>query len=201
MANDLNNGAEKLIGRILSDAGAEAERIAREAEAEREKIKELAQRSIQQAAVEFEGKAKKTAEGILERSRTNAELDSRKYALAAKRELIDSVFEKALEELCSLDGEKRDDLIKRRAAAAAYGKEVIRPAQDDVERIKALLPDINAELAAMGKDPVSVGDAAPGIKGGFLLIGDGYEINCSFEAMLKELREETESSVAKLLFE
>ena len=46
MANDLNNGAEKLIGRILNDAGAEAERIAREAEAEREKIKELAQNGI-----------------------------------------------------------------------------------------------------------------------------------------------------------
>lgn len=201
MANDLNNGAERLIGRILNDAEAEAEKIAREAEAEREKIKELAQRSIQQAAVEFEGKAKNTAEGILERSRTNAELDSRKYALAAKRRLIDSVFEKALEELCGFEGEKRDALIKGRAAAAAYGKEVLCPATDDAERIKALLPEINAELAALGKDPVSLGDAASGIKGGFVLIGEGYEINCSFEAMLKDLREETESSVAKLLFE
>lgn len=201
MANDLNNGAERLIGRILNDAGAEAENIAREAAAEREKIKELAQRSVQEAALEFEDRAKKTAEGILERSRTNAELDSRKYALAAKRKVIDSAFEKALDDLCGLDGEKRDAIIRNRVCASAYGKEIIRPSQTDAERIAALLPDINADLAKTGREPVSVGDAASGIRGGFLLIGEGYEINCSFEAMLKDLREEEESSVAKLLFE
>lgn len=201
MANDLNNGAEKLVGRIIKDAEAQAADIAREAAAETEKIKELAGRSIREVTLEFEERAKNAAKGILERSRTNAELDSRKYALSAKRSVIDSAFDRALEELRALDGEKRDALIKARVISAAWGKEVIRPAGKDAERLRALLPAINAQLAKGGKEPLTLGDTAEDIKGGFLLIGEGYEINCSFEALLKDLREQEESSVAKLLFE
>lgn len=200
MANDLNNGAEKLVERILADARAEAEQAAAAAQAETEKIKELAVHDVQEAEQGFEARAKKAAEDILERSRTNAELDSRKYALRSKRAVMDEAFKAALDGLNALSGERRDGLLVALARENAMGGEAIAPAAADEARIKALLGDINAAVTADGRAPLTLGEKAASIGGGFLLLGKGYEMNCSFEAMLGDVREAEESSVAKILF-
>ena len=63
-----------------------------------------------------------------------------------------------------------------------------------------LLPAVNQTLAQGGKAPLTMGDSRPGIQGGFFLVGASYELNCSFEALLRDLRETEVSKVADLLF-
>ena len=58
---------------------------------------------------------------------------------------------------------------------------------------------INAALKEKGKAPLTIGEGAD-VDGGFLLRGKGYEMNCSFEAMLSDFRQAEESGVAKILF-
>ncbi|MDO5112577.1 MAG: V-type ATP synthase subunit E family protein, partial [Clostridia bacterium] len=137
---------------------------------------------------------------ILERSRTNAELDSRKYALKAKRDVVESAFTAAYDGLCALQGQERDSLLKAMAVREALGGETVAAAPGDVDAMKRLLGEINAELAKAHKAELKMGNAAENIGGGFLLQGEGFEKNCSFEAMLRDAREAEESKVAQILF-
>ncbi len=199
MANDLNKGAERLTARILEDARAEAAKSAQAAEAEANRIKELAAAEAEKVRAGIIAKAEDAARDILERSRTNAQLDARKFALSAKRQVLDEAFKGALDKLNALDGEVRDRFIQSLAVKAAHGGEALCPAKADAERAKKLIEAINAALAEKGKAPLTVGDEAD-VEGGFLLRGEGYEMNCSFEALLWDFRQAEESGVAKILF-
>ena len=89
-------------------------------------------------------------------------------------------------------------------AILAQGKEragaIQAEAQAEAARIAQLLPAVNQTLAQGGKAPLTMGDPRPGIQGGFFLVGASYELNCSFEALLRDLRETEVSKVADLLF-
>ena len=84
---------------------------------------------------------------------------------------------------------------------APRGGETLLPALADAQRAKALLGRINEALKGSGKEGLTVGNTSEQIGGGFLLTSKGYEMNCSFEAMLRDVREAEESNVAKILFE
>ncbi len=200
MANDLNNGAQRLVERILADAQADAQQIAQQAQAEQDKVKELADQQIKKLQLEQQQQAKKNAESIIERSRTNAQLAARKEALLAKRQLIQVAFDQAFEQLCALGGQQRQDLLRSLALGEAAGGETIAPAKADQENMEGLLAAINSALAKEGKAPVKLGQPAPDIQGGFLLLGKGFEKDCSFEAVLHSVREQEETKVAQILF-
>ena len=102
--------------------------------------------------------------------------------------------------MCALAGSERDQLLTAMAMREAVGGEKISPAKADAENIKRLLPAINEALKAKGTADISLGDTVENIGGGFLLIGSGFEKNCSFEAMLRDVREVEESKVAQILF-
>ncbi len=201
MANDLtNNGADRLLARIAEDAKAAAEEAGRAAEAECNKIKELALRDKAAAEKASAAAVEKAREAILSRSRTNAELDARKYALAAKRQVMDEAFRAAFAALCDLTGEARDALLRAAVLREAEGGESIAALEADAENMARLLPAINAELAGKGIAALSIGETQKRAGGGFVLMGKGYEKNCSFEAMLRDVRGTEESKVAQILF-
>ena len=61
--------------------------------------------------------------------------------------------------------------------------------------------DINEELQIKGKAGKLVPAKEPrDIHGGFILLAEGVEINCSFEALLTMKRDELEPKVAAVLF-
>lgn len=199
MANDINN-ADRLIERILSDAREDAEKTAGEAKEGMARVAELAGHDIWEIELDAKLKADKLRESILERSRTNAALDSRKYALTAKRNVVAEAFSAAARALLALSGAERDALLTSCALREAEGGETIRPARADYDAIKRLLPDINAGLAKNGRAALALGEACEA-EGGFSLVGGSYEKNCSFSAMLREVQEREESRVADILFE
>lgn len=81
MAQETNFGAEKLTSRIVEEAEAEAGRIIVEAEAKAGAISSQAEAEAERLNIEYAKKAEKAAADIIERSRTNGALDSRKTAL------------------------------------------------------------------------------------------------------------------------
>ncbi|MEG1547498.1 MAG: V-type ATP synthase subunit E family protein [Clostridia bacterium] len=199
MANDLNN-ADKLIERILADAHEEAEHTAQEAQESIQQVKELAGHDVWEILSEAQIRSKRLRDDILERSRTNAELDSRKYMLAAKRGVVEHVFSTAYEQMCALSGAERDALLTTCILAEADGGEAIIPSLADEAALSRLLDGINATLASNGKSALTLLSASGTFDAGFILRSRDYEKNCSFAAMLREMREHEESSVANILF-
>ena len=200
MANEINTGSEKLLTRILADAQADAENIARESAAEVEAILNQGEKNAAAERARAEEKAQKAAAEIRERCRTNAQLDARKYALAARRELIAEAFEKAYKKLCVLSGTERENLLRNRILAEAEGGEAVLCAASDRACIEKMLPALNAELKKSGRMPLTLAEENIPGDGGFLLRSRGYDKNCSFEAMLREVRAAEESRVAAILF-
>ena len=196
MAQETNFGAEKLTSRIVEEAEAEAGRIIVEAEAKAGAISSQAEAEAERLNIEYAKKAEKAAADIIERSRTNGALDSRKTALREKRRVLDAAFAQAEKQLCALEGEGRATLIARMIEENVKGGETLRPARPDRAAIAAMIDKLNPSLprpAALGED-IEAG-------GGFRLLGSGYETDCTFEALLRDFRERRESEAARVLFE
>ncbi len=200
MANN-NSGADALIGRILADAQAEADTALADADKEAERIALIAKDECFRTENETELRTKRLNDAAQEKSRTNAALDSRKYALKVKRALIDEAFALAAERMEQKSDAERSALIKALLIREAEGGEMIIPAVRDEANAKSVLAEVNAALAQSGRAPLTIAPADADITGGFILKAAGYEKNCSFAAVLREVRAAEESAVAGILFE
>ena len=200
MANN-NSGADALIGRILADAQAEADTALADADKEAERIALIAKDECFRTENETELKTKRLNDAAQEKSRTNAALDSRKYALKVKRALIDEAFALAAERMEQKSDAERSALIKALLIREAEGGETIIPAARDEANVKSVHAEVNAALAETGRAPLTIAPADADIPGGFILKAAGYEKNCSFAAVLREVRAAEESAVAGILFE
>ena len=196
----LPNSAQKLIDRIISEARDEAEAMLDAAAGEAERTLLVARDDIFKIDEEAELKAKQLREAELEKSRPNAALDSRKYALKTKRQLVDEAFALAADKLNAMEQAKRLELIKKLLLKEAEGGELIKPAKADRQLIASALDAVNAALKEAGKAALSMDNADAGIDGGFVLTANGYEKNCSFAALLRDVRAQEESAVAAILF-
>lgn len=200
MANN-NSGADALIGRILADAQAEADTALADADKEAERIALIAKDECFRTENETELRTKRLNDAAQEKSRTNAALDSRKYALKVKRVLIDEAFALAAERMEQKSDAERSALIKALLIREAEGGEMIIPAARDEANVKSVLAEANAALAQSGRAPLTIAPADADITGGFIRKAAGYEKNCSFAAVLREVRAAEESAVAGILFE
>mgnify|MGYP000659979616 CR=1 FL=1 len=193
MANN-NSGADALIGRILADAQAEADTALADADKEAERIALIAKDECFRTENETELRTKRLNDAAQEKSRTN-------YALQVKRALIDEAFALAAERMEQKSDAERSALIKALLIREAEGGETIIPAARDEANAKSVLAEVNAALAQSNRAPLTIAPADADITGGFILKAAGYEKNCSFAAVLREVRAAEESAVAGILFE
>ena len=78
--------------------------------------------------------------------------------------------------------------------AETEGGEAIVPAANDRKAIESIVADMPERKLKISKDNAS-------FEGGFLLLAEGYEKDCSFASLLKQIRGEEETNVFKLLFQ
>lgn len=199
MANDLKSGAEALLERIISAAEADAEKTRVEAEAQIRQIEALAEADAQKEFAEMEKRKQTLKASMLESGRLSAELDSRKYLLLKKRELIDKAFASADEKLKAVSGAEREALLEKLLECEADGGEKVRTSKSDAAAVEKLLPKVNKTLEARGLAPLSMGENAD-IENGFILVGASYEKDCTFAALLKNARDSLELGVSDILF-
>lgn len=187
------NGAEKLISSILEEARENASAIEWRSTEAIAAIKQKFERDCELVRNEFTKKANDARELTLKTARTNAELQGRKELLGLKRGVIDEAYASAYKKLCGLSGEKREALIKKLIARECEGSEVVCPSAKDRGIVEKLLP-------ACGISGLTLGETDGTISDGFTLKGNNYYKNCSFEALLAEVRTVTEAEVTKKLF-
>ena len=189
---DAANGADKLITSILEEAHKAAADMEKRAEERAQAIRRQLDEDMEGVREELSRKAELAREETLARAAVNSELAARKELLEKKRALIDEAYAKAMSGLSSLSGEKREGLMKKLLSRECAGGETVCPAEKDRKLIEKLIAESGLEL--------KLGESDPAIEDGFTVKGVNFVKDCSFAALMEEVKGETLSSVAKRLF-
>ena len=194
MATISISGTNKLAERIVADAQAEAKATLDESGAAVSAILAESEKAVAQQRAELNAKREAEKESILGGYRTRAALDGRKSALAKKRDVIDRAFTGAYQAMLALSSDQRKQICARLLRAETEGGETVVPAAKDRAVIESILASMPERKLTLAKENAS-------FDGGFLLLANGYEKDCSFASLLQMIRDEEETNVSKLLFD
>lgn len=186
---------EAIVEKILSDAGIRAESFVSEQKEKADDILAEAAEQCKSYIYTFQAETDKMVSDIESRAKTVAELDARKIMLAKKTELLDRVFNRAVEKLVELDRETARRLLLGMLGAAEDGDVITLGKRqqgcldkEDIER-----------LAAKKGISLALSDE-PGNFDGMILSGNGVDKNLTYGVEIALLRESIETEIAKEIF-
>ena len=192
---------------ILSLIREEALQAAESARAQAlERAKVIREESLRSSARMFESAkedAAHEAEQARDRLRRLRELEDRKYALSARRELIGKAFDEALRKLHVLGQGEMAELMLSLIAANAQGVESLQAGDiNDGFYTPAFIQRANQKLAELGR-PGRLKDAGGRAAGccGVVLASPESRTYCTVEALMESGREGLEQKAAALLFD
>jgi V/A-type H+-transporting ATPase subunit E len=188
-------GLEDIKKKIIEDAEAQETSIVKEAEQKALQIAEEKSTYAEKAKEQIISRAQEEAEVEKNRIITIEKLESRKKVLSAKQKVIEQVFSQSLDTLSTLDDYElfMENLI---CAVAHGGEEIILSPRDKNRLTKTFFDRINSKL----EKALKISEETKDIAGGFILRSGDIEINESFDAKMKILRDEMESQVAQIIF-
>ncbi|MFC1655514.1 V-type ATP synthase subunit E [Patescibacteria group bacterium] len=184
--NDILEQIKKETQEKLDKMSKEHAETVKKLEAEFEKMMKNAQE-------EMDGQVTANSEKILNKMATHAKMEAKNKLLKEKREVMDAIFDEALEALVSSSNYEKllTELLKHSAIKGDDVKVVPAKGKEDATR---------AALSASGKS-FQMSDKSTDIKGGFILVSEKIEIDNSFESILnKQLRDDLELEVAQTIF-
>ena len=194
MASVTISGTNKLAERIVLDAQEGARAVLAEAEAAAQVTRRESEKAVSARKAELASQKESAIKSLVGGYQTRAMLDAKKDALRKKRVVIDSAFSSAYEAMLSLDEQQRKSICANMLASQAEGGETVMPAAQDRAALAAL-------ISTMPEKKLTLASGTAAIDGGFILLGDGYEKDCSFRSLLSTVRDAEETAVYQLLFD
>lgn len=193
---------EKIIEKIEEEAREQAERILSEA---KDREREIIASSQKKAETIKEGILKKAQEKEQKRKESTlalAALEARKKVVEFKQSMLSKVYAQVLEDLARLTLENYQAWLENILLKNAAGDEEIITASSEKDKVtRDFIQRINKKLTAAGKKGnLILSDKKRDFRGGIILHRGKVEINYSFENLLKNSRDITESEVVKILF-
>lgn len=187
---------EAIIDKILSDANLKGDAIIGEANEKANEIISLAANQCKDYLYKSKTEIDRLTLEIDERSRSVAELDARKLMLAAKAQVLDSVYAKTLEKLRNLDKEQYSALIFSMLENAKDGDVVtVSEREKDIVTKESL-----ADFAKKKGISLTLADKFGDFDGGVIISENGVDNNFTLEVEVALLREQTETKIAKEIF-
>lgn len=195
-------GIASIKERILEDAHQKVDEIQKSAQEKADGIRVQADKQAQRILENAKNDAQYECEEHKRRLITIAQLDLKKQALETKQDMIEKTFENVLDKLCKLPLDQYKAVITDMLLDVCDGKEQVVFSNIDKERLgKSFINTVNNKLIQEGKNgKLSISDEVHSFKGGFILKGEGVEINSTFEFVLRTVRDDIESEVAGILF-
>ncbi len=197
------NNIESIVKKIADDAKLSAEQKIAEAQQEAQQIVSDYQAQADKIMQDAQAQAQKQASVIAERVESQSGLIRRNLMLQYKREAIEQAFQKSLEVLCAQDADKQVTLLSD--AAVKYlsaDAKVILNEKDKAAFGEKLVSEISRKLQAANKNySVSLSADAGSMQGGMILAEGSIETNLSYEILVKNIRDELEGEVVKVLTE
>ena len=194
MASVTISGTNKLAERIVLDAQEGARVVLAEAEAAAQVTRRESEKAVSARKAELASQKESAIKSLVGGYQTRAMLDAKKDALRKKRVVIDSAFSSAYEAMLSLGEQQRKSICANMLASQAEGGETVMPAAQDRAALAAL-------ISTMPEKKLTLASGTAAIDGGFILLGDGYEKDCSFRSLLSTVRDAEETAVYQLLFD
>lgn len=194
---------KNLTEKILEEAKHKEKEIVTYAESEKEKILSSKIKEADDEKKLILLKAEEEAKTKKERIISSTTLKVRNEKLEIKQKLISEVFEKALEELCSMNSSRLKNFIKHTILDLDIeGDETIILNEDGKSKIDdKFVEDLNfIFLARNKKGELKVREENGNFKGGFIVEKNGVEINNTFESLMDSMKDELEYEVSKALF-
>lgn len=187
---------EAIVDKIISDAHLRAESIIGEANAKADEVISVAAEECKAYLYNFKAETDKMVFDVEARSKTVAELDAKKLALAAKTKVLDVVYERTLDNLRNLDKDTYSELIFAMLQNAKDGDVVtISKREKDIVTTESL-----AQFAKEKGISLTLSDKLGDFDGGVILSENGVDKNFTFEIEVALLKEQTEANVAKEIF-
>ena len=189
---------EKITSKILSEASELKEKTLKKTRAQSDAVLAEAEKKAQEMVEAGRKRGLEEKEKIISRRKSVADIDCRKVFLAKKQELIGQCFEKAVDNIISMEeaeyidlltalgtdsGMTAGQLIFNESERAAIGQKVVDALNSKVE-------GGNFELAEETRK----------LRGGYMLMCGQTFINNTIEALVEEARPELTAEVAKMMF-
>ena len=191
--------AQTIVERILSDARDDAAAALRDAQTRGQAMEAESDERIEEDRVKILARA--TAEGEEERANMlrMAQLEERKLDLAMKRQVLDEAFDAVVNQLAQLPDDMARDYLETLLLEAADGEcQIVTRPEDSRLYDEAFLNRVNGKLTHAH---VTLSPHTRPLPGGFVLVRDGVEINCAYDAVVREMRSRLEAGAAAALFE
>jgi len=185
---------ESITKRILKEAENYAAACKKEAEKAKSTAVKEAEDKVEGILADAKVRAEQDSKLLVARRESVAGLDARKMQLAAKQEMIDAGFARALEKLQNLDAKDYLKFIMSRLEEYKGQKGEILLNSADIKKIGESLAK---ELK--GTD-LTVSENAADIKGGFILKQGDISYNSSLEMLLEDEKEQMTAAIAAKLF-
>jgi V/A-type H+-transporting ATPase subunit E len=194
---------KNLSSKIIEDATIKAEAMLKEANDNGISIIASKVKSAKALELQLLEKAKIEASTAKQRIISSTKLTVRNEKLVAMQEIIDKVFQGALEKLLVIGDKEYLELIKSYLLSMpiAGNEELIIPAKFRTVFSDEYLSEINAALNASGKiGEMKLSSGERNVNSGFIVMKKGIEINNTIENLVNSLRDELEAEIVKELF-
>jgi V/A-type H+-transporting ATPase subunit E len=187
---------EKVAKKILDDAEKEREQTAQNAKAEVADIRKRHQEEFEKLTKKIETEVREALETGKKRILGMTKLSVRNELLVTRRQILDSLFDDALESLVNKPENEYLRLVTKLLSLTEVkdGELVLGHEEERIDQ--QFISKVNSELGANFVLSSEQGD----IKGGFILSRGQIEIDCSLDAIVNIGRERVELELSKLVF-
>lgn len=195
---------EKLKDRIIGEAKEKAEKIKNEAEQNAYEIENEAKKSAVEIIDNAKEKALKEGNNQKDRIKADSELEARNREIAVKQKVIDMVFDRAVYKISSMGKYEYTNFVKNLLLNnVETGDEEIIISEMDKSRLELdMIDEVNEYFLSINKKgnlTIKVDEDI--ISPGFILRGNGVEINCTIDSIVMSLRDRIDTEIANIIFD
>ncbi len=181
---------DKVMDEIISKAKADANTLKKEGKVEAITILKKAKANASEIEDDAVAYAKGVIEAMEKKELASAKLQCKRIDLDSRKDVIDKVFDKLREKVMMLDDKTKKNIYEKmikKAVSEMDGRYVYANAKD-----KSLVKSVAAGLEVKEED----------ILGGVIVEDNdqNVRIDCTFESVLEDVRDEYLKDVSKVLF-
>ena len=189
---------EKITSKILAEAQELKEQTLSQAATDSDAVLEEARKKAQEMVEDSKRRGLEEKDKIISRRKSVADIDCRKVFLAKKQELIGQCFEKAVEDIISMDEKKYIDLLTELGKSSGMTKGQLIFNEKEKESIGAKV--VLALNGAVAGGDFSLSEETRNIRGGYMLMCGQKFANNTVEALVEESKQDLTAEVAKMMF-
>lgn len=217
-------GLEKVTGKILADAEADAFEILQKADAECAALRESREAACEAELEKLREASDRECQSLIVRARSSAAMAKRNALLEARAAILDEAYATAEKQVRGMNSEQYLDLLQKMLRSALkrqlegeeesmrlYGEDISPAAYEVVlnsrdrasygdKLLTAFRTGLGSRLPAAVHAKLGLAADAAEIDGGLILRAGPVETNCSLAMLMAENRRETEAKVNRILF-